>query len=82
MITIRRNTVSGFRVATWILLCILQASTAAALNAWPAEIAIAERINARLADVMARVGFRKNREKVPDNPDRVVQNVPKFPRRA
>jgi len=76
MITIRKNTVSGFRVATWIFLCILPVSTAAALNAWPAKIAIAERINSRLADVMARVGFRKDRGKVPETPARVVQNVP------
>jgi hypothetical protein len=39
MITIRKNTVRGFRVASWILLYILQASTAAALDARPAKIA-------------------------------------------
>ena len=76
MITIRKNTVWGFRFASWILLCILQASTAAALDARPAKIAIAKRINARLPDVMGRVGFRKEREKVPDTPARHVQNVP------
>jgi ligand-binding sensor domain-containing protein/signal transduction histidine kinase len=75
MITIRKNTVWGFRVASWILLCILQASTAAALDARPAKIAIAKRINARLADVMARGGFRKDREQVPDTPARHVQNL-------
>ena len=75
MITIRKNTVWGFRAASWILLCILQASTAAALDARPAKIAIAKRINARFADVMARVGFRKDREKVPDAPGHNVQNV-------
>ena len=76
MITIRENTVWGFRVASWILLCILQASPAAALDARPAKIVIAKRINARFADVMARVGFRKDREHVPDMPARNVQNVP------
>ena len=76
MITIRKNTVRGFRVASWILLYILQASTAAALDARPAKIAIAKRINARLADVVARVGFRKDREKVPDTPARHVPNAP------
>src|SRR5215472_191075 len=77
MSTIRKNTVSGFRVASWILLCILQASTAAALDPRPAKTAIAKRINARLADVMARVGFRKDRERVPDTPAaRHVQNDP------
>jgi ligand-binding sensor domain-containing protein/signal transduction histidine kinase len=76
MIAIRKNTVWGFRVASWILLCILQASTAAALDARPAKIAIAKRINARLADVMTRVGFRKDRERVPDAPARHIQNVP------
>jgi ligand-binding sensor domain-containing protein/signal transduction histidine kinase len=76
MSTIRKNTVWGFRVASWILLCILQASTVATLDARPAKTAIAKRINARLADVMARVGFRQDREKVPDTPTRHVQNVP------
>jgi len=36
MITFRKNRVGGFRVAGWILLCILQASKAAALGARPA----------------------------------------------
>ena len=76
MIAIRKNTVWGFRVAIWILLCILQASTAAALDARPAKIAIAKRINARFADVMTRVGFRKDRERLPDAPARHVQKVP------
>ena len=39
MITIRQNTVRGFRVASGILLYIFQASTAAALDARPAKIA-------------------------------------------
>jgi ligand-binding sensor domain-containing protein/signal transduction histidine kinase len=76
MVTIRKNTVWGFRVASWILLCILQASPAAALDARVAKIAIAKQINARLADVKARVGSRKDREKVPDTRARVVQKFP------
>jgi signal transduction histidine kinase/ligand-binding sensor domain-containing protein len=75
MITIRKNTVWGFRVASWIVLCMLQAFTAAALDAQPAKIPIAKRINARFADVMARVGFRNDREKVPDTRVRAIQNV-------
>src|SRR6202521_2614137 len=71
MITIRKNTVWGFRVASWILLCILQASTAAALDARVAKIAIAKRVNVRFADVKARVGFPKDGEKVPDTRTRV-----------
>jgi ligand-binding sensor domain-containing protein/signal transduction histidine kinase len=76
MITIRKNTVWGLRAASWILLCILQTSTAAAPDVRPAKIAIAKRINVSLADVMARVGFRKDRERVPDAPARHIQNVP------
>jgi ligand-binding sensor domain-containing protein len=75
MITIRNNTVRGFRVASWILLCIFQAPTAAALDARPAKIAIAKRINACLPDVMARVGFRQDSEKVRHTPASHVQNV-------
>jgi len=75
MITIRKNMMWGFRFASWIVLCVLHASTAAALDARPAKIAIAEQINARFADVMARVGFGKDREKVPDGPAHNVQNV-------
>ena len=61
MITIRKNTVWGFQVAIWILLCILQTSTAAALDARPPKIPIAKRINARVAEENAGVGFRKDR---------------------
>ena len=75
MITIRKNKVWGFRVASWIVLCILQASTAAALDARSAKIPIAKRINAHLADVMTRVGFRKDPEKAHDTPALLVQNV-------
>src|SRR6201987_339528 len=75
MITIRKNTVWGFRVASWILLWIFQASGAAALQARPPKIPIV-RINARLVDVISRVGFRKGREKVPGTPSRHVQNIP------
>jgi signal transduction histidine kinase/ligand-binding sensor domain-containing protein len=75
MITTRKNMMWGFRFASWIVLCVLHASTAAALDARPAKIAIAEQINARFADVMARVGFGKDREKVPDGPAHNVQNV-------
>jgi ligand-binding sensor domain-containing protein/signal transduction histidine kinase len=35
MITFPKNTVWGFRVAGWILLCILQGANVAALDAWP-----------------------------------------------
>jgi len=76
MITIRKNTVWGFQVAIWILLCILQTSTAAALDARPPKIPIAKRINARVAEENAGVGFRKDREKVPETPARKVQNIP------
>lgn len=54
MVSIRENTVRGSWAASWILLCILQASTAAALEDGPAKIAIAKRINARLADIPVR----------------------------
>jgi ligand-binding sensor domain-containing protein/signal transduction histidine kinase len=76
MITIRKNAVLGFRVASSILLCILQEPTAAALDGRPAKIAIAKRINAPFADVMTRVAFRKDREKVTDTFSRHLQNVP------
>ena len=76
MITIRKNAVWGFRVASWISLCILLASTAAVRDARLAKIAIAGRINARLADVMARVGFRKDRQQVPDVRARHINNFP------
>jgi ligand-binding sensor domain-containing protein/signal transduction histidine kinase len=76
MITIRKNAVLGFRVASSILLCILQEPTAAALDARPVKIAIAKRINAPFADVMTRVAFRKDREKVTDTSSRHLQNVP------
>src|SRR3984893_10307908 len=74
MITSRKNTVRGFRVTSWVLLCVLQASTVAALDARPAKIVSAKGTNAPLADVMARV--RQDREKVADTPARHVQNVP------
>src|SRR5579871_2962054 len=67
MITVRENTVWGIRVAIWGLLCVLQASTAATLDARPAKTTMAERI-ARSAHVMGRVGSHKDREKVPDAP--------------
>jgi ligand-binding sensor domain-containing protein/signal transduction histidine kinase len=76
MITIRKNRVWGFWVASWILLCILQVPTAAALDARPAKTANAKRINARSADVMARVGLRNDREKVPHYTAGYLQNVP------
>jgi len=76
MIPIRKNTVGGLRAASWILLCILQTSTAAAPDVRPTKIAIAKRINVRLADVMARVGFRNDPEKARDTHARHVQNVP------
>jgi ligand-binding sensor domain-containing protein/signal transduction histidine kinase len=76
MVTIRKNTVWGFRFASWGLLCVLQASTAAAHDARPAKIAIGRGIYPRLANVMARVGSDKDREKVSDARARDVQNVP------
>jgi ligand-binding sensor domain-containing protein/signal transduction histidine kinase len=52
MITTRKNTVSGFRVASWILLCILHASTAAALDVRSARNA--QNVPARDAHVPVR----------------------------
>ena len=74
MITIRENTVWGFRVASWGLLCVLQASPAATLDARPAKTTMAERI-ARSANVMGRVGSHNNSEKVPGVPTRRVYDV-------
>ena len=75
MITVRKDAVPGFRVGTCILLCVLQASTAAALGTRPAKIATAGRINARLAGMTAIVESREASSRVTDNPVRDVHNI-------
>ena len=69
MITIRQNTGWGLAGASRILLlCIIHALYAVAVEPRPAKIAIAQPSNTRFAHLTTKAGFRGDRNGKADSP--------------
>src|SRR6516225_8094494 len=77
MIAIRQNTAWGLRGASRILLlCIIHASCAVAVESRPAKIAITEGRKTGFAHLTTKANIRGDREGRADSPPHQFQNIP------